>query len=128
VYTPSPSFSDWDGAPYSTHLIELRSEVTAALETSRNAKHIGSSLEAKVILTLTVEDEGLAGAYAKAYPKLLEELCLTSDFEIRWGGLERSVKIEVLSWNKCPRCWKLTPEVLPDHLCQRCNQVFQALQ
>lgn len=128
AYTPSPAFSDWEGAPYGSHLIELRSEVTTALEAARTAKRIGSSLEAKVILELTPQDEGVAGPYAKAYPKLLEELCLTSDFEVRWSASERSVKIEVLSWSKCPRCWKLAPEVSPEHLCQRCTQVCKASQ
>ena len=123
VYAPCATLESWDRAPYSTHLIELRKEVMNALEASRQAKMIKSSLEAKVILGLTAQDEGIAGAYAPDYPGLLEELCLTSAFEIRWGQVERNVTVEALSWDKCPRCWKLTSEVTSQGMCPRCTKV-----
>jgi len=102
-------------------LLAVRAKVNEALEKERQAKKIGKSLEAEVLLEgggLRSEDGGL-----------LEEICLVSQLEIKAGAGEVVVKVAPARGTRCARCWKYEESVGrdPEHpeLCERCAQVVK---
>ena len=124
AFTPPASFKEWDGAPYSEHILALRGKVTEALELFRKNKQIKSSLEAGISIALNMQDSTSSGAYKEYYEKILLELCLVSDLKILWNQEHSCVTVKVLNWNKCPRCWKLYPYIQEAQLCKRCEKVM----
>ncbi len=121
-------------------LFDLRAEITKALEIARKeAKIIGNSLEAAVIIS--TEDEEL-GPFLEENRDLLTYLAIVSELEISenvaaeegsvfYESEELPLKILVrrASGKKCARCWKWSPTVgtredLPD-LCERCYGVVK---
>jgi len=112
-------------------LMQVRDEVNKALETCRSLGHIGSALEADVIL---YADQG---AYEKLV-KLGDELrflLITSDAKVLKKSEqdaqavetimpELAVKINVSKNKKCVRCWQCRVDVGKDarhpELCVRC--------
>ncbi|PPE03448.1 isoleucine--tRNA ligase [Holospora curviuscula] len=127
VFTPPSCFGAWEGASCNAHVLTIRREVTEALEVLRKNKQIKSSLEAGVCIGLTVEDGRIAEPYAHLYENIFLELCLVSNVKILWDQEYFSVKVEVLAWNKCPRCWKLYQDIQKDALCARCETVLASL-
>ena len=104
-------------------LLAVRAKVNEALEKERQAKRIGKSLEAEVLIEgggLRSEDGGL-----------LEEICLVSHLEIKAGAGEATVKVVPARGRRCARCWKYEESVGgdPDHpeLCERCARVVKGL-
>ncbi|ETZ07078.1 isoleucine--tRNA ligase [Holospora obtusa F1] len=126
IFSPSSCFKDWDGSTCSEHILGIRSQVTEILEIYRKNKEIKSSLDAKVYIDLMNEDGVIAGAYKDFYETILIELCMTSDLKIRWNQACRTVKVEVLNWNKCPRCWKRYSDIQESQICQRCHSVLMS--
>ncbi|MBA2378155.1 MAG: isoleucine--tRNA ligase, partial [Blastocatellia bacterium] len=104
-------------------LFAIRDDVLKALEEARGAKEIGSSLEAKVILTTDNETT----RFLLDYYRDLRYLFIVSQVEVHEGeGF--SVKIEKASGEKCERCWNYSTRVgeferYPT-VCERC---FDAL-
>ncbi|UFP94443.1 isoleucine--tRNA ligase [Gloeobacter morelensis] len=109
-------------------LIALRDRVNIALEAARNAKRIGSSLEAKI--RLYVEDPALADELARQNDQL-RYLFIVSQvelLEVPPAGMpaEAGVVVEVLEADgkKCERCWNYSVHVGEDAehptLCERC--------
>ena len=116
---------------------EVRRVVTGALELERAAKRIGSSLQARPVVTI-------------ARPELMEavrdldmmDIAITSDLSLVEGTppegaftLEEvagvGVTIEMAEGQKCQRCWKVLPEVgsfegAPG-TCGRCADAIQQL-
>ena len=102
-------------------MLAARAKVNEALEKERQAKKIGKSLEAEVLLEgggLRPEDGGL-----------LEEICLVSYLEIKAGAGEVTVKVAPARGTRCARCWKHKESVGKNaahpELCGRCAEVVK---
>jgi isoleucyl-tRNA synthetase len=105
-------------------LFALRTKVNEALEKERQAKKIGKSLEAGVMVE---------GGKAKVEDAtLLKEICLVSHLEIRPGSGEATVQIVPAKGTRCVRCWKHEESVgkSTDHpeLCERCADVVKGVR
>jgi isoleucyl-tRNA synthetase len=96
-------------------LIKLRDRVLSEIEPLRKDKRIGSSLQAKVVLTADGDDLALLNAYAGQLPMLF----IVSDVELRPGSLD--VAIERAAGVKCERCWRYVARVSDDGICDRCQ-------
>jgi isoleucyl-tRNA synthetase len=122
---------DADLARRWNRILEVRGEVTKALEAARTQKLIGHSLDASVILSADGE------LYEQLYPyreelrsimivsgvSLLKEEKLVDAFKIDTpNGL--AIRIEKASGEKCDRCWVHDVSVgsTPEHatICERC--------
>jgi isoleucyl-tRNA synthetase len=113
-------------------LIGLREEVLAQIEPLRKSKQIGSSLEAKVILTATTAELALLERYARDLPMLF----IVSDVELRpvptaLASPEEArphVTIDRAGGVKCDRCWRYVPAVSSEPatagLCERCQEAL----
>jgi isoleucyl-tRNA synthetase len=111
-----------------TSLFAVRERVLPELEKARQAKSIGKSLEARVILRgnepLLVE--------AKTHLEYLRELTNVSQFEIEIDG-NGVVPIQVVraEGQKCERCWHWETDVGadPEHatICGRCVGAVKAV-
>ncbi|MBM7647202.1 isoleucyl-tRNA synthetase [Bacillus ectoiniformans] len=116
-----------------TKFMDLRDNVLKALEEARNAKVIGKSLTAKIVLFVNDETKELLDSINED----LKQLFIVSSFEI--GGsideapeqalkLERAaIVVEKAEGETCERCWIVSEEVgqHADHptLCPRCGNV-----
>lgn len=104
-------------------IFAIRDEVLKALEEARNAKQIGSSLEAKVVLTTDAETT----RFLIDYYEQLRYIFIVSQVEVREGD---SLSVEVLTAEgaKCERCWNYSIRVgefekYPG-VCERCNEAL----
>ena len=114
-------------------LIAVRDEVKKALETARNDKKIGASLEAAVTLYCGGETYDLLNSVPMDE---LADLMIVSRVELVRGEGGAASAIEGLgitaehaSGDKCERCWKYTADIgsHPAHptLCARCASVIE---
>ncbi|MGB7210537.1 MAG: isoleucine--tRNA ligase [Pyrinomonadaceae bacterium] len=113
--------SDWE------RVFSIRDEVLKALEEARNAKQIGSSLEAKVILTA---DKGTT-MFLLNYYEDLRYTFIVSQVEVHEGDA-MSVRIEKADGTKCERCWNYSIRVgefsqYPT-VCERCNEALSDIE
>jgi isoleucyl-tRNA synthetase len=116
--------SRWD------RLIAVREDVLAQIEPLRKSKQIGSSLQARVILSAASADLALLERYARDLPMLF----IVSEVEVRpappdveaHAEAKPRVTIERASGVKCERCWRYVPagviskEPAWAGLCDRC--------
>ncbi len=93
---------EWD------RLMEVRERVLLSLETARQEKFIGSSLEARVHLQADAALYPLLEKYARELPALFIVSQVSLD-----GAIETklSVHIERATGSKCQRCWKYTEDL-----------------
>ncbi len=119
----------WEG------LLQVREVVSKALELARGARHIGSSLEAKVTLYPGPPRAGLLAEYAHELPALF----IVSQVELMPTATQPpptaysdpardlAVLVEPAAGTKCDRCWNwsVTTGQDPEHpgLCRRCAAV-----
>ena len=108
-------------------LIALREQVVAEIEPLRKDKRIGSSLQAKVILSVPAAELAFFQAHAAELPTLF----IVSDVELRQSNTDqRGVVIERAGGVKCERCWRYVPAVSTDPawagLCDRCQDALAA--
>jgi isoleucyl-tRNA synthetase len=132
---------EWD------RLLEVRGEVSRALETARQQGRIGKGVDAVVYVPSAPEEQWRPLLEAKG-PALLKTLFNVSDVRL----LERApeggavgyesqdipgLTIEVrpaqdLGWRKCERCWTWSARVGEDAahptLCERCVPIVRALR
>ena len=107
-------------------LIVVREQVLAEIEPLRKDKQIGSSLQAKAVLTASDADLALLRRYAAQLPMLF----IVSEVELRAasGGAPVSVAIERAGGVKCERCWRYVDSVSSDPawagLCERCQEAL----
>ncbi len=104
-------------------IFSLRDEVLKALETARNDKQIGSSLEAKVILTTDAATTRLLLDY---YDQL-RYIFIVSQVEVHEGAAT-GIEIKKADGRKCERCWNYSTRVgefeqFPT-VCERCNEAL----
>ena len=119
-------------------LLDIRSLVLGTLERRRQDKTIGSSLEAKVTVTVqTREQFDLLRSYEEDLPALFIVSQVTLGFDENGGGLDAHkastesrgilTRVERAEGQKCERCWKYRPSVGDDSrhptLCNRCIEV-----
>jgi isoleucyl-tRNA synthetase len=105
---------------------ELRRAITGALELKREAKEIGSSLEASVVLQLDDPNDLVLFETVD-----LAEIAITSLARVETlasaapGDAPGYAAVEVTraEGEKCARCWRVLPEVANhfDHICDRCT-------
>jgi isoleucyl-tRNA synthetase len=104
-------------------LIKLREQVLAEIEPLRKNKQIGSSLQAKVVISDTPQ----VLAQLKEYEADLPMLFIVSEVELR-AGAERRISIERASGVKCERCWRYVKTVSTDPawagICDRCQDAL----
>ena len=110
-------------------LTDLRVQVLAEIEPLRKDKRIGSSLQAKVVVSATTAELAQLEPYAKQLPMIF----IVSDVELRPAPddveahteARPRVVIERAGGVKCERCWRYVPEVSADPawagLCDRCQ-------
>ena len=113
-------------------LIDLRERVVAEIEPLRKKKQIGSSLQARVIVSATKADLARLEPYARQLPMLF----IVSEVELRLApdGIGTSgetgpwVTIERATGVKCERCWRYVPAVSSEPatagLCERCQDAL----
>jgi isoleucyl-tRNA synthetase len=114
-------------------LTKLRQDVLAVIEPLRKDKKIGSSLQAKVILSGSAESL----AELQPYERLLPMLFIVSEVELRNeplrpGGVTVhgacAINIERASGVKCERCWRYVKSVSSEPawagLCDRCQDAL----
>ncbi len=104
-------------------IFAIRDEVLKALETARIEKRIGSSLEAKVMLTA----DAATTRFLLDYYDQLRYVFIVSKVEV-YEGEAFGVEISKASGDKCERCWNYSRRVgefaqYPS-VCERC---FDAL-
>jgi isoleucyl-tRNA synthetase len=112
-----------------TRLISLRERVLAEIEPLRKNKQIGSSLQAKVVLTATAAELGFLEPHAAQLPMLfiVSDVLLKvapSDVEAHGESAPR-ITIERAPGVKCERCWRYVSAVSTEAewagLCDRCQ-------
>jgi isoleucyl-tRNA synthetase len=106
-------------------LIKVRDRVLGEIEPLRKDKQIGSSLQAKVVLSASGDELALLKSYADQLPMLF----IVSDVELRSGGPDGlHVAIERTAGVKCERCWRYVTKVSdgPERpgICQRCQDAL----
>jgi isoleucyl-tRNA synthetase len=108
-----------------TRLIAIRDRVLAEIEPLRKSKQIGSSLQARVVLSAPAE----AFAFLKPYEQTLPMLFIVSEVEVREGGgaagADPEIRIERAGGVRCERCWRYVRAVSQEPstagLCDRCQ-------
>jgi len=119
--------SDWQA------LLKTREEVYNALESARQAKLIGSGLEAKV----TLEAPESIYSVLEKHRELLRYVYIVSAVELRKsvsGNGAQGLKIEVTRapGQKCERCWNYSTQVGEDGnyptVCERCSAVLREFE
>jgi isoleucyl-tRNA synthetase len=111
-------------------LTRLRERVVAEIEPLRKDKQIGSSLQAKVVLTAGDGDL----AFLEAYSEQLPMLFIVSEVELRAANgsseprSDTRVEIGRATGVKCERCWRYVPRISQEPewagLCERCQQAL----
>jgi isoleucyl-tRNA synthetase len=112
-------------------LLDVRAEVTKALEEARAAKLVAASLEAAIVL------RGPARALAPlrehegrshVFPGNLANLFIVSAVRLEEADGPLAVSVEHAPGGKCERCWTWSPRVgtLAAHpaVCERCAEVL----
>lgn len=110
-------------------LLRVRDEVNRALETERQAKTIGNSLGAKVVVKAWGDEAQLLGRYRD---EDLASLFIVSQAEfvpVERDGSGVDVVVSRAEGSKCPRCWRVVPSVSTasgmEGLCDRCVDALQ---
>jgi isoleucyl-tRNA synthetase len=108
--------------PAVEELLKARAIIQQAIEAARQAKQIGSNLEATVHLTLP--ETGFTHPVFSDLPTL-REFFILSDLHLTRGET-LSATVEVCTNAKCERCWRHLPDVgtIEEHptLCGRCEE------
>jgi len=141
-FQPMPEIKDeWkdtDLAKKWEILIEVRGEVTKALEEARARKTIGHPLDAAVTLSITGNDDvyNALAPYAEDLRSLfiVSRATLTKDETLSGAFTSEEIKgvsvhIDKAAGEKCERCWMYESSVgdHPDHpsICNRCLSVLE---
>ncbi len=113
--------TDWE------RIFSIRDEVLKALEEARNAKIIGSSLEAKVILTVDKETT----RFLIAYYEDLRYIFIVSQVEVHEGE-KLAIEIQKADGAKCERCWNYSVRVGESEkyptACERCVNALMEVE
>jgi isoleucyl-tRNA synthetase len=112
-------------------LLDVRAEVTKALEEARAAKQLAASLEGAVLLRgpeSTLEPLRAHEGRSQVFPGNLANLFIVSDVRLEESQGPLTVSVERAPGAKCERCWTWSKAVgtLPVHsgVCERCAEVL----
>jgi isoleucyl-tRNA synthetase len=107
-------------------IFAIRDEVLRALEAARNDKQIGSSLEAKVILTTDAETT----RFLLDYYDQLRYIFIVSQVEVHEGDAF-GINIARADGEKCERCWNYSTRVGENErfptCCERCADALEMM-
>jgi isoleucyl-tRNA synthetase len=111
-----------------TRLMPVREQVLKSLDTARQDKLIGASLEARVRLTANGDLYPLLREYANDLPSLF----IVSEVALENGnGDALTIEVERARGAKCERCWKYTTDVGADSefptVCGNCSQALREI-
>ena len=113
--------AEWKSTELATKwsaIIEVRKDVSAAIEPLRASKDLGSSLEAAPVVKTK-------SAYVLSVISDMADICITSSITVEEG--DDSITISKAEGSKCDRCWKVLPEVSAEtQLCNRCSDAVDA--
>ena len=104
----------------------------SALETARNDRKIGASLQATAIVYVSADMQAAFAGQDAASLFITSSATLSSDAApegaFRLDAIDDvGVVVAVADGEKCARCWKITPEVTADaYICSRCQEVVSA--
>jgi isoleucyl-tRNA synthetase len=121
-----PQAPDWPT------LLAVREQVMKALETERNNKKIGKSLEAQLVITAAEPAYSALHRYADQlrYLFIVSAVTLAQGSGNGTGGVHIAVK--KADGAKCERCWNYSPHVGEDKIyptvCERCSAVLKELE
>ena len=108
-------------------IFSIRDDVLKSLEEARNAKQIGSSLEAKVVLTTDADTT----RFLLDYFEQLRYIFIVSQVEVHEGD-SMSVEIRKADGTKCERCWNYSTRVGESEkyptVCERCAAALQEIE
>jgi isoleucyl-tRNA synthetase len=128
---PKRETADADRLERFTLLLEVRAEVTKALEAARAGKQIAASLEAAVVVRApetTLQALRAHDALSRVFPGNLANLFIVSEVRLEPGSGPLQVSVEHAAGRKCERCWTWSPRVgtLASHpgVCERCDLVL----
>ncbi len=117
----SQLLSDWE------RIFSIRDEVLKKLEDARGAKIIGSSLEAKVILTVDKDTT----YFLLNYYEDLRYIFIVSQVEVHEGD-KFNVEIQKADGEKCERCWNYSTRVGESEkyptVCERCVAALSEIE
>ena len=93
-----------------SELIKIRDICNISIEEKRASKNIGSSLEAELEIKLNNKFKEIVNNID------LSELCITSKAEINFDD-QSDVRVvtQKASGQKCPVCWKISPDPCERH-------------
>jgi isoleucyl-tRNA synthetase len=113
-----------DAVAVCDRLFEVRSLVTPALETARQAKRIGKSEDARVELAVSKVQH----AQLSPHRELLREVLKVSQIDWTDNVTDSSIGVTVVEprGKKCPRCWTFNEELDRQPLCHRCTEAISA--
>jgi isoleucyl-tRNA synthetase len=119
---------DWNA------LLRIREDVLMALETARNGKQIGGSLEAQVKITATDPAYSLLAKYKDQLRYLFIVSAVTLEQREPGNGFTGGVItiVERAPGQKCERCWNYSVHVGEDKIyptiCERCSAVLRKIE
>ena len=106
--------SDWE------RIFAIRDDVLKKLEEARNAKEIGSSLEAKLVLKVDKETMN----FLLPYYENLRYIFIVSQVEVHEESENFGIEIQKAHGEKCERCWNYSARVGESEkyptVCERC--------
>ncbi len=116
--------------------LEVRQEVSKALEESRAAKLIGSSLEAKILIQAPetiaqtiLEMEDPEGFFIVSQLEVKTDGQMGGNLDERAGMAGVSITVSIAEGGKCPRCWVWSLELGSDtnhpEVCPRCARALE---
>jgi len=135
LFPEQTSLEGFVDAPLLEHwqrLASLRERVLAQIEPLRKDKQIGSSLQARVVLSANEKDLVFLESYGEQLPMLfiVSEVVLRpapADVDAHAEGGPH-ITIERAGGVKCERCWRYVPNVSSEPewagLCERCQEAL----
>ena len=122
------AFADADLLLRWTRITGLREQVLGQIEPLRKDKQIGSSLQAKAVVSGTEAELGFLHPHLGDLPMIF----IVSEVELRPAPADAEaglrVAIERASGVKCERCWRYVRSVSSDPawagLCERCQEAL----
>ena len=108
-------------------LMKIREDVNRTLEVARQAKTIGNSLGARVMLRASAVDAALLDRYRDDLPMLfiVSEVLLDTTGA---GSAPLQIDVARADGEKCPRCWRFVGSISSapgtEGLCDRCAEAL----
>ena len=125
---PDPAWRDDAGAAEFEALLTVLNQVNTGLETLRQAKSIGQSLEAQVHISGDPADSLFA--LLQKHADILSEIFIVSQVVLTPSAAGSTLRVEVgkAAGERCPRCWRWVFELVMaggyGKVCPRCQEAL----